>query len=385
MLELDDQARIISYEEYTPYGSTSYQAVRSQTETPKRYRFAGKERDEESGLYYYGARYYASHWGRWISCDPHVWQAPAPSAFAAFANSPVRMTDPDGREPKIANRYKDMADLKKDISVKYSPDEVAVSDTKKLKLGTNTLSEDQLGQDEIKKAQSGSNIDKILVGIAHPGAAWYRKELEGINKMSYVKQNASGTAIGHISDQMYSHLSTKPTGPTVMKGKDKVTYGDATKNMLLHVFGQSAITTVFGRGAADYAGDTHERDQGSLITGAFKPGEIRDAIDNYSDMVNNLYGQDIGERVAAKLGITSSTVWTPALTAKYVNAVQGEIAKEMKWKFTPFAATDPEIKKFSALLNEVQGTTPAAPAAPPHPTTKVPPHKAAPGHQKRKK
>ena len=56
-LELDDQAQIISYEEYTPYGSTSYQAVRSQTETPKRYRYTGKERDEESGLYYHGARY----------------------------------------------------------------------------------------------------------------------------------------------------------------------------------------------------------------------------------------------------------------------------------------------------------------------------------------
>ena len=49
-LELDDQAQIISYEEYHPYGSTSYQAVRSQTETPKRYRYTGKERDEESGL-----------------------------------------------------------------------------------------------------------------------------------------------------------------------------------------------------------------------------------------------------------------------------------------------------------------------------------------------
>src|SRR5262249_22278783 len=45
-LELDDQAKIISYEEYTPFGSTSYQAVRSQTETPRRYRYTGKERDE---------------------------------------------------------------------------------------------------------------------------------------------------------------------------------------------------------------------------------------------------------------------------------------------------------------------------------------------------
>ena len=47
-LELDADAQVISYEEYTPYGSTSYQAVRSQTETPKRYRYTGQERDEEN-------------------------------------------------------------------------------------------------------------------------------------------------------------------------------------------------------------------------------------------------------------------------------------------------------------------------------------------------
>ena len=36
------EAQIISYEEYTPYGSIAYQAVRSRTETPKRYRYTGK-------------------------------------------------------------------------------------------------------------------------------------------------------------------------------------------------------------------------------------------------------------------------------------------------------------------------------------------------------
>ena len=69
-LELDYQAQIISYEEYTPYGSTSYEAVHSQTETSKRYRFTGKERDEESGLYYHGVRFYAPWLGTWTSCDP---------------------------------------------------------------------------------------------------------------------------------------------------------------------------------------------------------------------------------------------------------------------------------------------------------------------------
>ena len=49
-LELDDSGQVMSYEEYYPYGSTSYQAVRSQTQTPKRYRYTGMERDEETGL-----------------------------------------------------------------------------------------------------------------------------------------------------------------------------------------------------------------------------------------------------------------------------------------------------------------------------------------------
>ena len=70
-LELDDQAQIISYEEYTPYGSTSYQAVR---EPDRRRRSAigtrARSGTRKSGLYYHGARYYAPWLGRWMSRDP---------------------------------------------------------------------------------------------------------------------------------------------------------------------------------------------------------------------------------------------------------------------------------------------------------------------------
>ncbi|MGB7208380.1 MAG: SpvB/TcaC N-terminal domain-containing protein [Pyrinomonadaceae bacterium] len=69
-LEIDQLAQVISYEEYHPYGTTSYQATSNQSQTPKRYRYTGKERDDESGFYYHGARYYAPWLGRWMSCDP---------------------------------------------------------------------------------------------------------------------------------------------------------------------------------------------------------------------------------------------------------------------------------------------------------------------------
>lgn len=95
-LELDAAAQIISYEEYTPYGSTSYQAVRSATESAKRYRFTGKERDEETGLYYHGARYYAPWLGRWASADP-AGLVDGPNLYVYCNNSPVRLVDATGR------------------------------------------------------------------------------------------------------------------------------------------------------------------------------------------------------------------------------------------------------------------------------------------------
>jgi RHS repeat-associated protein len=97
-LELDDVARVISYEEYAPYGSSSYQAVRSQTETPKRYRYTGKERDDETGLSQHGARYYACWLGRWSSADPGG-LVDGPNLYRYARASPVVLNDPNGHQP----------------------------------------------------------------------------------------------------------------------------------------------------------------------------------------------------------------------------------------------------------------------------------------------
>lgn len=94
-LELDEQAQIISYEEYSPYGSSTYQAVRSRTETVKRYRYTGKERDEESGLYYHGARYYSVWIGRWTKCDP-IGIDDAIDLYIYVRGNPIVNSDPTG-------------------------------------------------------------------------------------------------------------------------------------------------------------------------------------------------------------------------------------------------------------------------------------------------
>jgi RHS repeat-associated protein len=98
LLELDQAGAIISYEEYYAYGSTSYQAVRSGIEaSPKRYRYTGKERDEETGLYYFGARYYAPWLGRWTACDP-AGPVDGTDLYVFARCNPVVLQDPNGKQ-----------------------------------------------------------------------------------------------------------------------------------------------------------------------------------------------------------------------------------------------------------------------------------------------
>lgn len=114
VIELDDEARIISFEEYAPYGSTTCQSVLGQTETPKRYRYTGKERDEESGLYYHGARYYAPWLGRWTAVDPSG-LPDGVNPFLYVRDNPVRSVDLSGKLTldEVMNKQDNIAKLMK--------------------------------------------------------------------------------------------------------------------------------------------------------------------------------------------------------------------------------------------------------------------------------
>jgi RHS repeat-associated protein len=98
-LELDQNAAIISYEEYHPFGTTSYRSGRTETEVSlKRYKYVGKERDEETGLYYYGARYYAGWICRFVSVDPLAGKFPSFSPYSYAGNNPLHYSDPTGMQ-----------------------------------------------------------------------------------------------------------------------------------------------------------------------------------------------------------------------------------------------------------------------------------------------
>ena len=165
-LELNGNGNILSYEEYHPYGTTAYQATSSSISAiAKRYRYANKERDEETGLYYMGARYYAPWLTRWCAVDPiyseyynHIHGSPGRtqemqfteltcSAYEYCYANPVRFTDPTGEQAPhgegqpVQDVLKPSTQIKLKDDTLYSPDNVPV-----IPKPQNTLVQDKFGQ-----------------------------------------------------------------------------------------------------------------------------------------------------------------------------------------------------------------------------------------------
>jgi len=80
--------------QYLPFGETAVSQKLSWWSTP--YQFTGKEKDDETGYNYFGARYYNSDVSVWLSVDPMSDKHPDYTPFAYCYNNPIRFIDPIG-------------------------------------------------------------------------------------------------------------------------------------------------------------------------------------------------------------------------------------------------------------------------------------------------
>ena len=85
---------VVQHIEYVPFGEVFIEERNNIWNTP--YLFNAKEFDEETGLYYYGARYYDPRLSLWISTDALKEKTPNISPYVYTENSPITYIDPDG-------------------------------------------------------------------------------------------------------------------------------------------------------------------------------------------------------------------------------------------------------------------------------------------------
>ena len=85
----DSGGALVNREEFTPYGETSFGSF-----ARKRYRFTGKERDEESGLSYHGARYYSPWLARWAELRPEAGPGNGDTLYFAMFQTTIHIRLP---------------------------------------------------------------------------------------------------------------------------------------------------------------------------------------------------------------------------------------------------------------------------------------------------
>ncbi|NLZ74272.1 MAG: hypothetical protein GX905_10770 [Bacteroidales bacterium] len=93
---------VVQHIEYVPFGEVFIEEHNNKWNTP--YLFNAKELDEETGLYYYGARYYDPRVSIWLSTDPLQEKYPNISSYAYTAYNPVKYIDPNGEDIVIAEK-----------------------------------------------------------------------------------------------------------------------------------------------------------------------------------------------------------------------------------------------------------------------------------------
>jgi RHS repeat-associated protein len=94
----NNNADITRYDACLPYGELVVDEYSSSEEIP--YKFNGKEMDEETGLYYYGARYVNPVTSLWYGVDSLAEKYPGVSGYGYCEDNPIKLNDPDGLSPK---------------------------------------------------------------------------------------------------------------------------------------------------------------------------------------------------------------------------------------------------------------------------------------------
>lgn len=106
------EGEVVQHIEYVPFGEVFIEERNSVWNTP--YLFNAKEFDEETGMYYYGARYYEPRLSLWMSTDPMEEKYPDYSTYIYAAQNPIAYSDPTGMEIRGVTKS-DAEEFKSDV------------------------------------------------------------------------------------------------------------------------------------------------------------------------------------------------------------------------------------------------------------------------------
>lgn len=211
--------------------------------------------------------------------------------------------------------------------------------------------------DLFKAGYNGALWDRFTLLFRCPYAVINRKDLERVYNFSRRRPELLGEgdlAFFDMAKSAVEHINT----PDLAFGNARDSTEKGYLNSFNHITAQAFITSCFSEELADFIADAHERYRHpELITGKFTQAQLTDLeegpVDNYVDIVNNEWGQELGKQLKAKYSIDRETNWTPELLANYLNDLQSYYSWAFQIGFEPYGPEDEAVRRFSDKLQAV--------------------------------
>ncbi len=280
--------------------------------------------------------------------------------------------DSFGRGALLLTRFNSFEEFKKIVTIEYfkgfsSPRRVFYTRpmvrVSHFSHGHRVTSILKTGVDEVDfmDVLHGGFLDKIWLVFNSPYAVFKRKDLRRVYALSRRREGIFGEGDVAFYDLAESMMKNISNYPKIYSSKDFTEKGFI--NTFNHITPQAFMTTLFSEKLADFVADTHERrNMPTLITGKFSQLQISDMengpVDNYLDMINNEWGQELGIFLKEKYNITRKTNWTPELLSNYLNDIQSYCSWALKIAFTPFSSSDELVVRFSSKINNLMAFAP---------------------------
>lgn len=268
----------------------------------------------------------------------------------------------------LATRFKSFEELKSVIKIEYFTDSSKAKNanynnpTVRITHCSNgfeviNVVESGLSQGDMSKAKKGNIWDRLHFLFNSPYAVTNRVELNKAYLLSRRMTELFGEgdpAFYDLAQNAMKNINTHDLAFMNLRDSSEKGY----LNSFNHITSQAFITSCFSEQLADFIGDSHERYfHPELITGNFSADQTNDLdngpVDNYVDLINNEWGQELGKVLRKKFNINDSTQWTPELLANYLNEIQSYYSWAFQIGFNPVSDEDELVIRFSNKLNTV--------------------------------
>ena len=269
----------------------------------------------------------------------------------------TQIGDP-GMGALMATRFSSLEELKEVVEISYRGNEESNAvELKHCSGGEAVVSilESGLSQKDITKARDGGIWDKVGLIFEVPFGIAHRADLKRVYVLARRRPLEFGEgdmAFFDLAETMVANINT----PDLAFRLEKDTTEKGYLNTFNHATAQAFITTIFSEKLADFVADVHERkNMAELTTGKFSDEQLTDPnnnpVDNYVDIVNNEWGQELGKQLKQKYRIDRYTQWTPRLLAAYLNDLQAHYSWALGIGFRAYTPTDEVVVTFSWKLN----------------------------------